>query len=60
MFGYERIFGGAIVSDEYGHLLTYGELDVYFTTQGIYGDASFALENDYKYSQMIHMLTVTL
>ncbi len=60
MFGYERIFGGAIVSDEYGHLLTYGELDVYFTTQGVYGDASFALENDYKYSQMIHMLTVTL
>lgn len=60
MFGYERIFGGAIVSDEYGHLLIYGELDVYFTTQGVYGDGSFSSENDYKYSQMIHMITVTL
>ena len=58
MFGYERIFGGCIVSDSYGHLLTYGELDVFFTTQGVYGDTFFANEDGYKYSQMLHCLTV--
>ena len=59
MFGYERIFGGCIVSDPYGHLLTYGELDVFFATQGVYGDSFFQTEDGYKFSQMIHSLTVT-
>lgn len=58
MFGYERIFGGSIVSDEYGHLLTYGELDVFFTTQGVFGDSFFSSEDGYKYSQMIHSITI--
>ena len=58
IFGYERIFGGCIVSDAYGHLLTYGELDVFFASQGVYGDPFFKTEDGYKYSQMIHCLTV--
>lgn len=58
MWGYERIFGGCIVSDPYGHLLTYGELDVFFASQGVYGDTFFTSEDGYKYSQMIHTLTV--
>ncbi len=59
MFGYERIFGGSIVSDEYGHLLTYGELDVFFTTQGVFGDSFFTTNDGYKYSQMIHSITIS-
>ncbi len=58
MFGYERIFGGCIVSDEFGHLLTFGELDVFFTTQGVFGDSFFKNDDSYKYSQMIHSLTI--
>ncbi len=61
IFGYTRIFSPCIVSSEYGYLLEYGTFEVMFTTQA--NDSDERLPSDhadaYKYSQMIHSLTIT-
>lgn len=61
IFGYQRIFSPCIVSDEYGRLPEYGSLDVLFTTQTCEGDERLPSDraDAYRFSQMIHALTVT-
>lgn len=57
--GYSRIFSGCIVSDEYGYILEYGSLEIYFTSQALYNDDRFDNpETDYLFSQMIHSITI--
>lgn len=61
IFGYKRIFSPCIVSDEYGRLSEYGSLDIMFTTQACEGDERLPADraDAYRFSQMIHTLTVT-
>lgn len=61
VFGYTRIFSPTIVSSEYGYLLEYGSLEVLFTTQTNDGDERLPADraDAYRYSQMIHSLTIT-
>ena len=61
IFGYTRIFSPCIVSSEYGYLIEYGSLEVMFTTQANDGDERLPSDHAdaYKYSQMIHSLTIS-
>ena len=61
IFGYTRIFSPTIVSDPYGYLLEYGTFEVLFTTQANDGDERLPADHAdaYKYSQMIHSMTIT-
>ena len=49
------------MSSEYGYLLEYGSLEVLFTTQTNDGDERLPADraDAYRYSQMIHSLTIT-
>lgn len=61
ILGYMRLFSPCIASDEYGWMLEYGTLEIFFTTQAVDGDANLpsGQTDAYRFSQMIHTITVT-
>ena len=57
--GYQRLFSPCIVSDCYGRLLEYGKLDIMFTSKATSADERAETDETWKFTGMIHALTVT-